>query len=119
MFSVTIGASLFLERKKRKLALVHNTTDVMFITGDQPIINLYESTLLPPTKLSFYYPISPHMALILTEPDEEPAYSTEALTSAQASHLNVKMFEACHSQVFGQSAASLVHLRSVGRGFAQ
>ncbi len=111
MFAVNIGASLFAEWKKRKLVLVHNHTGVTFVTGDQPIINLHAGTAVPPTKLSLYYPISPCLALILSEPDEEPSFSTESLTSMQAAVLNEKMLAACHTQVFGQSEASLIPLR--------
>jgi hypothetical protein len=108
MFATNIGMHLFLERRKRKLVLVQNNTEVTFITGDQPIINMYARTSQSKEKFSFYYPISPRLALILTESDEEPTFSTESLTPEQVSKLNARMLEACHSQVFGQSEASLL-----------
>jgi hypothetical protein len=112
MFSVNIGASLFLERKKRKLVLIENSTDVTFITGDQPVINLHGSRLHPPTTLSLYYPLAPRLALILGEVDEDPATSTDRLTPARVLALNTKSVEASHSQVFGHSEASIA--RSLG-----
>jgi hypothetical protein len=113
MFAYNIGMGLFLERKRRKLALMQNRTDVPFITGDQPIINLHGDGLRPPEELSFYYPVSPNLALILTEVDKEAAFPTQGLTSAQATNLNTRMLETCHSQLFGQTEASLLPYKSL------
>jgi hypothetical protein len=107
MFAVNVGWSLFLERKERQLVLVENLTDVAFITGDQPIVNLHGDGEKPPETLSFYYPISPHLALLLPEVDEEPIVSTTSLTSAQVSDLNSRMAAASHRQVFAQSRSAL------------
>jgi Protein of unknown function (DUF4238) len=43
MVATNIGADLFRDRRRRKLVLVHNCTNVPFITGDQPAINLKAS----------------------------------------------------------------------------
>jgi hypothetical protein len=107
MISVNIGGSLFLERKKRKLVLIDNNTDVTFITGDQPVINLHGNGSSPPTTLSLYYPLTPRLALILSEVDEDPVFSTEGLTPTQVLALNTKIIKASHGQVFGHSAASI------------
>jgi hypothetical protein len=105
MIATNIGMSVYLERTKRKLILVENTTDRTFITGDQPLINLHSDE--PPTALSWYYPISPRLALLLTGVDEDPAFSTASLIPTQVSDLNARMVSASHSQVFAQSPASL------------
>jgi Protein of unknown function (DUF4238) len=107
MFAVNIGASLFLQRGRRKLALIENSTDVTFITGDQPVINLLGDGSQPPKTLSLYYPLAPRLALILSEVDADPAYSTDSLTPTQVLALNRRIIEASHSQVFGQSEASI------------
>jgi hypothetical protein len=113
MYAVNIGASLYVERKNRNLYLVRNRTDVPFITGDQPVINLHGTRPVAPTTLSLYYPISPTLGLFLTEEREEPIYSTESLTSAQASELNAKIANASHSQLFGHSKTSLLAVREL------
>lgn len=110
MFAVNAGLSLFLERKQRKLMLIENSTGEPFITGDQPVVNLHGTGgQSPPTELSLYYPLAPHLALILHEVDEEPTFSTEALTREQVLALNEKIVDASHSQVFGNSRESLTH----------
>jgi Protein of unknown function (DUF4238) len=113
---VEISLSIYLEKKKRPLALVENTTGVAFITGDQPLINLQGGDgEKSPTALSWYYPISPHLALLLPEVDEEQAVSTTSLTSAQVSDLNARMVAASHRQVFAESQSEFepyVEIRS-------
>jgi Protein of unknown function (DUF4238) len=109
--AMDVGASLYSERNSRKLVLIHNRTEVPFITGDQPAINLKGTRPRPPEKLSIYYPISPRLALLLAEVDETPLFADEGLTPAQASFLNMTIFEACYQQVFGKSEESLRSLR--------
>ncbi|WP_050385514.1 DUF4238 domain-containing protein [Bradyrhizobium pachyrhizi] len=108
MFAFNIGMSLFLERKQRKLVLLDNNTNTPFITGDQPIINLRGDGVRPPTELCFYYPVSPRSALLLTEANEQPAFSSASLTAAQVGELNQEMLRASHNQLFGQSKDSLL-----------
>jgi putative heme iron utilization protein len=107
MFAFNIGRSLFLERRKRKLVLVRNDTDVPFVTADQPAINLKGTRPRPPENLSIYYPISPQLALLLADVGEEPMFPAQGLTAEQASALNRKVVEASHKQVFAQSRESL------------
>ncbi len=113
IFAVNIGGSLYVERKKRRLVLVNNDTNVPFVTGDQPIINLVGARPNPPEKLSMYYPVSPDRALILSEVDEAPQFTTDSLTESDVHGLNVKVLDASHSQVFGSSRKSLLQLRDL------
>jgi hypothetical protein len=109
MQAVNIGCSLFLGRKRQQLVLVRNTTDVEFITSDQPVINLHGGSdrTNPPTNLCMYYPIGPRTAMIWGDINEEVSYATQTLTAADVSGLNRRMVAGSHSQVFGHSAASL------------
>jgi hypothetical protein len=111
MFAVNIGTCLYLERSKRTLSLIQNRTDVPFVTGDQPIINLHGDGATPPEALSFYYPVSPRLALLWPEVGEAPAFTTDGLTPTQAGALNMRMLEACHSQVFAQTESELLFLK--------
>ena len=106
MFATNIGADLYRCRRRRKLVLIHNQTEVPFITGDQPAINLKGTRPHPPKCLSIYYPLSPTLALLLADLDEEPLFPSD-LTSAQASTLNEQIFKASYRQVFGKSRKSL------------
>lgn len=107
MFAANIGMSIYLEKKRRQLVLVENSTSLAFITGDQPVINLHGDGQKSPATLSWYYPISPRLALMLPDIDEEPTVSTASLTTAQVSILNARIVAASHRQVFAQSRSSL------------
>ncbi len=107
MFAETIGGSLFFERRRRTLIVVENTTDVPFITGDQPMINLKAAGSKPPERLSIFYPISATSALLLSDEDEDPLYPAQGLTREQAASLNTRMAEASYQQVFAHTEASL------------
>jgi hypothetical protein len=105
IFAMNVGASLFLVRKKRPLILIENNTGVPFITGDQPVINLFSSPQFtePPPLLAFYYPVTPWLAIILDESKERCGYGTKALSIDQVSKLNSEMHAASFAQVFGHS----------------
>ncbi len=107
MLATNIAGSLFLERQNRKFTLVENKTNRPFIAGDQPIINLHGDGKSSPTTLSWYYPISPSLALLLPEVDEEPAFTSDTLTEATVEHMNARIVAASHSQVFASSRAAL------------
>lgn len=107
MFAANIGASLYSERKRRRLVLINNNTNVPFITGDQPAINLKASSPHPPEKLSIFYPISPQLALILADVDESSLFPEIGLTPEQASELNRMMSEASYQQVFSKEREPL------------
>lgn len=69
IFSTNLGHSIFMD-KNIKLVLLINKTNIEFITGDQPIINTY--AVNKPIdeeikELEFYYPLSPQIALLVTE----------------------------------------------------
>lgn len=105
--SENIASALFVERKRRKLILIENSTDVEFITGDQPVINLDGKYPEPTSKLYLYYPISPRLALVLNEVDAEPTFTTETLDAAKVKHLNDLIFKSAFSQIFAASKTSI------------
>ncbi|MBR7919019.1 DUF4238 domain-containing protein [Burkholderia vietnamiensis] len=106
-FAENVGAALYVERRRRKLVLVRNATGVPFITGDQPVANLLALSDDVPEHLALYYPISPELALILNEVDDELPLATETLTIEQVRGLNAKLASGCHSQLFGTSEEAL------------
>ncbi len=107
MFATNVGATLYVERKRRTLTIVNNRTDVPFITGDQPAINLKGTRPDPTDSFSIFYPIAPHAGLLLAEVDEEPMFPADGLTRDQASSLNRMIFRASYKQVFARSAECL------------
>lgn len=112
IFAVRAGASLYLERKKRPLWLLKNNTDTQFITGDQPVINLFASPNREksPELLAYYYPVSPTTAIVLDEVEHRSGYTSGPVTDEQVKTLNRCIQDASHRQVFGNSEAILISL---------
>lgn len=109
MFSVNIGASLYRERRDRKLILLKNRTEIDFITGDQPALNLSsKSEQKPPETLIYYYPVSPRLALLLTETDGKSPFKTDELTPSQVRYLNARIMRAANSQLYARSDVALL-----------
>jgi hypothetical protein len=107
MSATNVGASLYSERKRRALIIVNNRTDVPFITGDQPAINLKGTRPDPPDRLSIFYPIAPHAALLMADVGDEPPFPAEGLTRNEAKTLNQMLIQASYKQVFGRTEECL------------
>ncbi|WP_199545406.1 DUF4238 domain-containing protein [Paraburkholderia kururiensis] len=107
VFAQTTSAGLYVERRRRKLVLIRNTTNWPFVTGDQPVANLLAVNEGAPDKLAVYYPIAPRLALVLNEVDDDLPLRTETLTESQVRGLNAKIARGCHAQMFGDSRDAL------------
>ena len=62
-----IGSSLFVDRIKFEIIFLQCESNIEFITGDQPIVNLFRAhgEDSPPTEMALYYPLEPHLSMIL------------------------------------------------------
>lgn len=115
IFAVNVGGGLYLERKKRPLWMLENDTDIPFITGDQPVVNLFPSPHpdKPPELLALYYPLSPSTALIIDEVEHRCDYTSGAISVEQVRTLNNRIREASYRQLFGSSEEVLQNLSTL------
>jgi hypothetical protein len=70
IFAANMGGNLYYQRKDFKLILIKNISDHEFITGDQPVINIFSCSTpegQAPDRLAFYYPISPLLSVLIIE----------------------------------------------------
>jgi hypothetical protein len=103
--AVTMAASLFVDRKKFKIVLLDNLTDVPFITSDQPIINMLSNPAdrRAPERVELYYPLSPTKAMLYLE-KENPAHADgRPLTIDEAHAYNLRMADHSGRQIFSNS----------------
>ena len=116
MMAVHAGGSLKLERKSRPLLLLENNTNLSFITGDQPVVNLLHAPVpgQPPTLLAFYYPVSPSLGVVLDEVEARSGYRTGPVSIDQVRKLNHEIHAAAHTQLFGSSWEVLKSLMTEG-----
>ncbi len=103
--------------KKFNIFLLHNRTEINFITGDQPVINRYATKELqgkPIDKFEFYYPLTPKLAILLTEkkytPEELTIYDTSMIIE-----LNDLIFYNSQEQIYGLSEIELERYKTMSR----
>jgi len=66
-YATIIGFMLHVFKEKLEFRFLDNASDVGFITGDQPVVNLLmDNGLDPPQHLVMYYPLKPDRALLLS-----------------------------------------------------
>jgi Protein of unknown function (DUF4238) len=109
VYAFNSGSSMFGDPELR-LTLVRNQTPVPFVTGDQPVINLDADGETGPELLSFFYPLSPHLALYLSQSGstEVPAFID---TADKAMELNLRIASTSHSQIYAANAEVLEDLK--------
>ena len=64
-FADNFGASLFVDRKKLKIAFLKDRNNRL-ITGDQPIVNLARKESMKHDDVALYYPLCPNLAVLVS-----------------------------------------------------
>jgi len=108
--AMRFGDSLYRDRNKYKIVLLDNTTDIPFITGDQPIINVH-ATLgsgVPAKRFELFYPLSPRRAMTLLELATE---RSTAPSMKEVQQFNEMIVWNSHEQVFSDSGEYLEGLQ--------
>ena len=63
---VNIGGNLFVDRKQFEFIFIESHSELGFVTGDQPVVNLMgNKDGGETTELAFYYPLSPGLSCLL------------------------------------------------------
>ena len=92
-----------------KVILCKNTTTVKFITTDHPIINIFAKLNKIPEegKHTFYYPVSPNLAILVGKTDNIGKKNCKDLTEKEVETYNYMMFEE-HTNKFMQNLRKLL-----------
>ncbi len=120
IFAVNIGYSLFNDHPKLNLVVIENPTDVPFVTGDQPVINIAArlKDTGAPDKFEAYYPVSPTRALLILEPGSEFLPKNLAISAMEAHFWNLRIASRAYRQVFAQSTKELELVKADLSAFA-
>jgi hypothetical protein len=89
------------------ISILKNSTELEFITGDQPVFNLDMRGLdknEDVSKFNLYYPISPNLALLITE---QPRLD-RALTIDEVNEYNQFIVDCSHEQIYASNKESLL-----------
>jgi hypothetical protein len=94
--------------------MLHNTSNIPFITADQPIINLAANPKKydPPSRFECYYPVSPSRALLLLEPQSQFQPPDLSVTDEDARKYNLTIAAHSKRQIFSNSQAELGAINS-------
>jgi hypothetical protein len=106
MLAQNLGTSLYGERKKRELVVLKNTSNIPFVTGDQPVVNL-QAKGAETSAITIFYPLSPILALWLGEIDEVCPYSSGGITGEDVGLLNDKIIKSSCKQIFASDHGAL------------
>jgi len=110
VFSINIGAQLFLRRDKMPLILVDAPPNIDFITCDQPVMNTYGAYIASGTQVEnveMYYPLSPRKALLLSDRIEFAKLHGKELSPFLAMYLNQIVERSSYHWLFAQKKESL------------
>lgn len=119
IYAVNLGHNLFVQRERYKIIILENCTEVPFVTGDQPVINIAArpADTNPPEKFELYYPVSPTRAMLLVEPSSEH-FPPDSRVSAMNVHIyNSHMAAHCYQQIFGSTRDVLESVEGDLAGF--
>lgn len=98
-----------------QILLVLNNSNIPFVTGDQPIINTFASSKSPKelvNELEFYYPISPHIAILITKENKYDNIDKLYLTESDIIHkYNSLIIMASYEQIYSDSKELLESYR--------
>ena len=91
-------------------AVMLQTKENCFIVGDQPVINTYATfdMATTPGTLEFFYPITPHTALLITDDQKYSSGHIVTISIDEAAKYNQLEFKSAHEMVFAETEAQLV-----------
>lgn len=107
MLGDNLGSSLYCSRHEEKLILVENNTDVSFITGDSPVVNIHPDNDdvpkgTPPDSLDIYFPVSPRYGVIICSSTKWNFLST-SVNMDDAKELNSRLAHNSRYSIYGIS----------------
>jgi hypothetical protein len=118
IFATNISWYLFANRHSIELVLLKNDTSEEFITGDQPVINTHTASLgflAPPEELEFYYPVSPKLAILITEEKHNGDENIKFLSRVEVEEYNEMIAEQSHTQIYARSKNYLMKYSAKNR----
>ena len=111
MFGMSMGRSLYLNRKDDVHCLLINDTDTPFITSDQPIVNIHQvltDEIKAPEdhECDLYYPISPNVAYMINKSNRFPRGRVQVSVD-DVEEMNIKLAKKANFHIIGDSKESL------------
>lgn len=106
----SLGWSIYSDINPFKIVVLENNTLIELIAGDQPVINTYSIGLSineAVENLEFYYPLSPHLAILLTQGGSYHKSEILSLSEQEVDRYNRAIIEKSHSQIYAASEEAI------------
>lgn len=110
ILATNITWELYSKRGQYHLVLLENKTSVLFITGDQPVINTFAFTSENVNEikdLEFYYPLSPYIAILITNRSKYLNVKFVTLTDIEVATYNNFIIKSSFEQIYSLSKEDL------------
>lgn len=99
---------VYISQKLSPVILWTPNDEGCFIVGDQPVVNTYSTfDSSAPDKMELFYPISPNLALLLTEKAPEGNIKRVAINRSEIERYNMIEFKSSCEQIFAKDKAHL------------
>lgn len=113
IYATNLASSFVRQRREYRIVLLQNQSEVPFITGDQPVINLRGVDV---ERVDLYYPLRPNLAMILTaDPTLYPGTGANLGRIAVESY-NHRIFPKSDTQIYGNDPSYLKALAQIPKG---
>jgi len=110
IIATNVGWNLYGLREKYQMVLLNNRSPLEYITSDQPVINTYAFGLKveAPEEFDLYYPVSPSLAVYLTDRLEWKNLERVELGESDVDRFNIMIVEQMNKQLFASKRDSLL-----------
>jgi len=110
IIATNVGWNLYALRENYQMILLKNNSSLEYITSDQPVINTYSSGLKDeaPEWIDMYYPVSPNLAVYLTDRPEWKNLERVELAESDVDRFNIMIVEKMNKQLFASQKVSLL-----------
>ncbi|MGJ7575039.1 DUF4238 domain-containing protein [Variovorax sp. RB2P76] len=107
-YAANLGSSIYADRAASPIRVLKNNTSCLFITGDQPVINIHgRGDGRPPEYAAIHYPITPRLAVFVDDSNHPLSLHASELTEDQVRSLNAHITRLSFRQIFGATRTCL------------
>jgi hypothetical protein len=107
IYATNLASSFVRQRREYRIVLLRNKSQVPFITGDQPVINLRGVDV---AEVDLYYPLQPDLAMIFTADRTRYTGDDANLGRIAVESYNHRIYAKSDSQIYGNDPVYLASL---------
>lgn len=104
IYATNLASSFVRQRRDYRIVLLRNKSEIPFITGDQPVINLLG---VEAEQVDLYYPLKPDLAMIYTADQTRYCGQEATLGPIAVESYNQRIYAKSDTQIYGTDPAYL------------